>query len=140
MSSKTASIKETFISEAITPVGQSFSVESMAMGNPGLPREFSWNGQPFSILEVVEQWKESGDCRHGSGERYIRKHWFRIRTSNGLEMKIYFERQKRSSGGARWRLYSARSLNPPIPPSPASPMNSCDEATDKSGSATSFEE
>jgi len=103
---------ETFIGEAITPEETSFSVESMAKGQPGLPKEFSWKGQRFSVLAVVEEWKECGDCRHGSGERYVRKHWFRIRTTEDLEMKIYFERQRRSSGGSRWRLYSIRHLQP----------------------------
>jgi phosphoribosylglycinamide formyltransferase-1 len=78
----------------------------MATGKPGLPGKFAWKGRSFSVLQVLEDWKEAGDCRHGSGERYVRKHWFRIRTTEDLEMKIYFERQRRSSGGSRWRLYS----------------------------------
>jgi hypothetical protein len=99
-------MKETFVGEAITPEDVSFSVSQMAMGKPGLPRRFSWKGERFSVIEVLEEWKESGDCRHGSGERYVRKHWFRVRTTGNLEMRIYFERQGRSSGGSRWRLYS----------------------------------
>jgi hypothetical protein len=101
-------MKETFIGEAITPVDMSFSAASMAMGKPGLPRSFAWKGGRFSVLEVLEEWKEAGPCRHGSGERYVRKHWFRIRTTELREMRIYFERQQRSSGGSRWRLYSIR--------------------------------
>jgi hypothetical protein len=109
-------MKETFIGEAITPVDLSFSVSSMAMGKPGLPRKFSWKGRSFSVIEVLEEWKETGACRHGSGERYVRKHWFRVRTTDDLEMRIYFERQGRSSGGSRWRLYSIRSPEPSAPP------------------------
>ena len=101
-------MRERFVGEAITPEGMSFATSMMATGSPGLPREFSWNGKKFSVLEVLEQWKECGDCRHGSGERYVRKHWFRVRTNEGLEMRLYFERQRRSSGGSRWRLYSIR--------------------------------
>jgi len=101
-------MKETFIGEAIKPEDMSFSVSSMSMGKPGLPRGFSWKGGRFSILEVLEEWKESGACRHGSGERYVRKHWYRIKTTEHREMSIYFERQGRSSGGSRWRLYSIR--------------------------------
>lgn len=101
-------MNETFIGEAIRPEDMSFSLSPMAMGKPGLPRKFSWKGRSFSVLEVLEEWKEAGDCRHGSGERYVRKHWFRIRTTEDLEMRIYFERQRRSSGGSRWRLYSLR--------------------------------
>jgi phosphoribosylglycinamide formyltransferase-1 len=96
------------VGDAIMPEDLSFSASSMAMGGPGLPRTFSWRGRKYAVLEVLEQWKETGDCRHGSGERYVRKHWFCVRTTQGLEMKIYFERQKRSSGGSRWRLYSVR--------------------------------
>jgi hypothetical protein len=102
------SMKETFIGEGITPEEMSFSAGSMAAGRPGLPRTFSWKNKKYSVAEVLEEWKEAGDCRHGSGERYVRKHWFRVKTTEDLEMKIYFERQGRSSGGSRWRLYSIR--------------------------------
>ena len=105
-------MNETFIGEAIRPEDMSFSLSPMAMGKPGLPRKFSWKGRSFTVIEVLEEWKEAGDCRHGSGERYVRKHWFRIRTTEALEMKIYFERQKRSSGGSRWRLYSLCNAQP----------------------------
>ena len=80
----------------------------MATGAPGLPREFSWKGGKFAVLEVLECWKETGSCRHGSGERYIRKHWFRIRAGPDTEMEIYFERQARAKTGSRWRLYTIR--------------------------------
>ena len=102
-------MKESFIGEGIKPLDESFSASPMAMGKPGLPRTFSWKGKTFSVLKVLEEWKEAGDCHHGSGERYVRKHWFRVRTTENLEMKIYFERQRRTSGGSRWRLYSIRS-------------------------------
>ncbi len=105
-------VKELFVGEGITPEDTSFSVSPTAEGKPGLPQKFRWRGKSFSILEVLEEWKEAGDCHHGSGERYLRKHWFRVRTTGDLEMKIYFERQKRSSGGSRWRLYSLVNGNP----------------------------
>ncbi len=99
-------MKETFVGEAITPEDTSFASSSMATGKPGLPREFFWKGRKYSVLQVMEEWKETGDCRHGSGERYVRKHWYRVKTAEGPEMKIYFERQGRADHGARWRLYS----------------------------------
>jgi len=115
--SESDEIRETFVGEGITPEDQSFTASAMATGKPGLPRTFSWKGRRFCVLEVLEEWKDTGDCRHGSGERYVRKHWFRIRTTDALEMKIYFERQGRSSGGSRWRLYSMQS---PVPAGAAS--------------------
>lgn len=100
--------RETFVGAAILPEGSSFSASPMAAGKPGLPRRFSCQGRGYAVAEVLEEWKEAGDCRHGSGERYVRKHWFRVRTTDGLELRLYFERQARSSGGSRWRLYSWR--------------------------------
>lgn len=99
-------LKESFVGEPIVPDEASFSTGPMAIGGPGAPSRFEWRGRSHSVSEVLEQWKQTGDCRHGSGERYVRQHWFRIRTDDGVEMKIYFERQRRSSGGSRWRLYS----------------------------------
>jgi hypothetical protein len=109
-------MKETFIGQPITPEDISFSASPMATGKPGLPQTFSWQGRRYSVLGVIEEWKECGDCRHGSGERYVRKHWFCVRTTDDLEMKIYFERQRRSSGGSRWRLYSIRTPEPAAAP------------------------
>jgi len=103
---------ERFIGEGIAPETPSFSASLMTTGSPGLPQQFTWRGKRYQVAETLEAWKECGDCRHGSGERYVRKHWFRIRTTDGLEMKIYFERQKRSSGGSRWRLYSLHTPGP----------------------------
>ena len=130
-------MKETFVGEGITPENTSFSVSPMAMGKPGLPRKFSWKGRTFSVLEVLEEWKESGDCRHGSGERYVRKHWFRVRTTEDLEMRIYFERQGRSSGGSRWRLYSTRTTAPSAVPKDGPATHSGNsEATEGSSSVS----
>lgn len=103
-------MKESFVGEAIVPEDGSFSLSAMATGRPGLPKRFSWQGKSYTVTEVLAEWKESGDCRHGSGERYVRKHWFRVKTTEDLEMQIYFERQVRSSGGSRWRLYTVRNV------------------------------
>lgn len=109
-------MNETFVGEAIHPEDQSFSLSPMALGKPGLPGKFSWRNRCFTVIAVLEEWKETGNCHHGSGERYVRKHWFRIRTTENLEMKIYFERQKRSSGGSRWRLYSLHETQADLAP------------------------
>lgn len=124
-------MNETFIGEAIHPEDMSFSLSPMAMGEPGLPRKFSWKGRSFSVLEVLEEWKEAGDCRHGSGERYVRKHWFHIRTTEDLEMRIYFERQGRSSGGSRWRLYSLRHAQTSLTPQDSSAPSAASSSVTK---------
>jgi len=73
-----------------------------------LPTKCLWRETQYAVSEVLEEWKETGPCRHGSGERYVRKHWFRLRMATGEEMKIYFERQARSTKlrQQRWWLYT----------------------------------
>ena len=98
---------ERFFSEAITPVIETCDTGQMAVGEPGLPREFLWRGRKITVTAVVRKWRETGKCRHGSPELYVRKHWFEIATNPHATMKIYFDRQPRNGRrGARWWLYS----------------------------------
>jgi phosphoribosylglycinamide formyltransferase-1 len=80
----------------------------MAAGEPGLPRCFTCKGRTVEIRDVVRSWKETSPCRHGSGEAYVRKHWFEVVTASGDTMKIYFERQARGKREIkkRWWLFS----------------------------------
>lgn len=97
-----------FVSEAIAPVPGSMEPAMMASGEPGLPMRFTWRGREYAVAEVLEKWRETGPCRHGSGEQYARKHWFRIKTEDGSEMRLYFERQpaSRKRAKTRWFLHS----------------------------------
>ena len=115
-------MKESLISEPIRPAfstaeghpdavaGDSHPAAGafQAVGEPLLPSSFVWRGEEQTIAVVIERWKELSHAGASMQERYVRKHWYRIRTGAGLEMKIYFERQARSKGGAkqRWWLYS----------------------------------
>ena len=103
-----ATVSEHFISEAIIPDAQSFG-RPVAIGEPALPQRFTWRKQKFEVREVVRAWKEhEPDRTHGSGELYLRKHWFEVRVDDGSVMKIYFQRQPMSgrTAKARWWLYS----------------------------------
>lgn len=95
-----------FISEAIEPIANSFQASRNA-GEPALPMRFHWRGDEYEIIDVLKEWKESSE-KYGEGEKYLRKHWYHIRTSSGVSMKIYFERQARSvaSRKQRWWLYT----------------------------------
>ena len=101
-------MRQQFISEPIEPVADTMNTGRMSRGEPGLPTRFRWRDAEHEVAEVLEQWKETSGCRHGSGEQYVRKHWYRIRTASGLEMKLYFERQARSGRERtrRWWLFS----------------------------------
>lgn len=98
-----------FVSEPITPVEASFDPRDMARGEPGLPQKFLWRKKEFAVAEVLERWKEHGDCAHGSGERYVRKHGYRIRTTDGSLLRLYFQRsfgRAKFKTTARWWIYS----------------------------------
>ena len=98
-----------FISEPIEPVDASFDAAGMARGEPGLPRMFRWRDKEFLVAEVLEQWKDHGDCRNGSGERYVRKHGYRVRTTEGAIFRLYFQRsvgRGKIRGTQRWWIHS----------------------------------
>jgi hypothetical protein len=103
-------MSEEFIGEAIQPVANTLDASRMAAGGPGLPRQFRWRAEIVSITQVLNTWRETGPCHHGSGEQYVRKHWFEVATDSGLTMIIYFERQARSANKKkeRWWLFSTK--------------------------------
>jgi hypothetical protein len=98
---------ERFIDEPITPVAATCDISRMSAGEPGLPREFLWRGVTFEVASVLRSWRETGKCRYGSAELYVRKHWFEVVTASGATMKIYFDRQRRGGRKTpRWWLFS----------------------------------
>lgn len=98
---------ERFVGEAIEPVVSTFDASRMANAEPGLPAEFVWRGEAFAVAAVLRTWRDTGPCRHGSGERYVRKHWFEVVTRDGAVMRIYCDRQARGGRQAsRWWLFS----------------------------------
>jgi len=101
--------RERFVSEAVVPVAGTFDAGRMAAGEPGLPGVFQWRGRALEIAAVLRSWRDTGPCRHGSGELYVRKHWYEAVTRDGAVLKLYFDRQPRGGRIAtRWWLYSIR--------------------------------
>ena len=95
-----------FISERLTP-DASFDPLAMARGEPGLPAKFRWREREIVVAEVLEISRSYGGCKHGSGERYLRRHNFRIRSADGQVLRIYFQRSfGRARSAARWWLHS----------------------------------
>jgi len=98
---------ERLVSEVLRPVVATSDTSRMAAGEPGLPREFMWRGRTIKITTVLRTWRESGKCRHGSPEMYVRKHWFEVATTANSTMKIYFDRQTRGARkNYRWWLFT----------------------------------
>ena len=99
---------EEFMSESITPVAGTFDTKTMARGEPGLPTRFVWRHVEYTVAQIIGKWKETSPCRSGGKEKYVRKHWYKIKTTNDRIMQIYFERKPLSKRKSkiRWWLYS----------------------------------
>lgn len=103
-----------FVSEPITPASASFDTSSMAAGEPGLPARFTWRDTQYEVARVLGKWKTTGPCKHASGEQYVRRHWFRVETTDGTQMELYFDRQPRSRHRLqRWWLATIVEREPP---------------------------
>lgn len=101
-------MSEQFVGEPIMPDAATYDPSRMAAGEPGLPAQFSWRGETFRVVQVLKTWRQTGACRHGSPEFYVRKHWYEVLTDSGATMTLYFDRQSRSRSDRRkrWWLYS----------------------------------
>jgi hypothetical protein len=108
---------ERFIGEPMKPLTKTADTSRMALGEPGLPREFVWRGKTVTARELLRSWRQTGKCHHGSPEMYVRKHWYEVATVSDGTMKIYFDRQGKGGKKApRWWLFSIR--DPEESPSP----------------------
>jgi len=101
---------ERFIDEPIEPKPGSFDAAAMARGGPGLPRVFTWRGREYTVLGIIDTWRTR---QPGVGmDRiwlYTRKHLYRIKTTTGEVMTLYFDRKPQWGRGrkpVRWFIYS----------------------------------
>ena len=98
-----------FVSEPILPKRGSFDSSDMGRALPGLPAEFTWRDESFCVRELLEKWKMSGpEVGRMGGERYLRRHYFRVKTTSGHIMVLYCERntRNRTRPKSRWWLYT----------------------------------
>ena len=103
-----------FICEPIQPVTGSMAARMLARGEPAAPERFAWRNTEYTVVEVLAAWRETSPCKTGGDEQSARKHWFQVRTADGTEMKLYFERQPRSKRQrtTRWWLHSVSTSEP----------------------------
>lgn len=103
---------EEFVGEPIEPVKGTGDAASMATGAPGVPARFRWRDREIAVREVLDSWKTTGACTHGSAERYVRKHWFVVRTACGEELTLTFDRQAATPRAMRaaWWVHSRRRI------------------------------
>jgi hypothetical protein len=93
---------EQFISEPLSAVAGSRDVAAMSRGEPGLPAAFIWRDQRLEILHILETWKTNTP---GEKQVYLRRHWYRLRLTDGSTATVYCLRQAKR-GSPRWWIYS----------------------------------
>ena len=135
---------EQFVGTAIQPVAGTLDASRMSAGEPGLPRQFRWGQRTVTIVQVLRSWRETGPCHHGSGETYVRKHWYEVLTDSGETMKSTSSgspgREVTSHGGGCSRSTGRTRRKAPgrtllSPPSPLS--TSCSDSAPGSKPASS---
>ena len=98
---------EQFMAGRSGPFAGTFDTDRISTGEPGLPRQFRWGSRTVGVRPGAEELAGTGPCHHGSGDRYVRKHWYEVLTDSGETMTIYFERQPRvQSNKSRWWLFT----------------------------------
>ena len=108
------SANEEFISEPLTPLRGSGEAARAARGEPALPAAFTWRGQTCTVENILRKWKTSApEGGHPGGERYLRRHWWTLRTTNGMTLTLYCLRQTRR-GKPRWWLYTVDRQPPAV--------------------------
>jgi phosphoribosylglycinamide formyltransferase-1 len=116
--------KQTFVSEPLIPVTTTADLASAPTGGPVLPREFVWRKGRLHIATVLCTWRETGPCKHGSAETYVRKHWFEVVTTSHQTARIYFERQPRGRKPTqRWWLFTIEGRQGDTVPPPAGSLS-----------------
>lgn len=98
-----------FVGESIMPHGGTFDTSRMARGEPGLPTGFVWRGRSVDVVQELSAWKESSrEGGKASGELYLRRHYFKLRMSDGATWTVSFLRQSPRSGSPkkRWFLFT----------------------------------
>lgn len=104
---------EDFVSERIAPDAGTFDAAAMAKGQPGLPSGFTWRDRHYEVRALLEDWKQSEAYDHTrGGDRYYRKHFYRVRVDTGEIMTLYAVRhvKRGESPRNRWWLYT---IEPP---------------------------
>jgi RimJ/RimL family protein N-acetyltransferase len=104
--------KPQFVSERIAPESGAFDIATMSRGEPSLPAAFAWRGQRYEVARTVASRRQIGEDR---GDKYVRRHYFDIETTDMLRMTLYFERNPSDrSKGKAWWLYTLKLPDPVI--------------------------
>ena len=108
-------MSERLISEAIVPIrDEALDRAPAAGGDPIPPVRFRWGDREVTVAAVLEQWKGLSPRAANVRGQYVRRHWYRVRTTDGDVMTIYLVRTAANAPRHRpgWWLYSVEELPP----------------------------
>ena len=77
-----------------------------------MPRRFDWRGRTYEVAEVLGTARETENASGTTGDSYVRRHVFRVRTTTG-EVLVLAGARAKNAGPARWLL---RSIEGPAAP------------------------
>ena len=104
---------ERLISEAIVPLRDEGAEPAPASGgDPIPPVRFRWRDRDVSVVDVLEKWKGLSPRAANTRGRYVRRHWYRVRTADGDVMTIYLTRAAPNAPRPGWWLYSVEEPPP----------------------------
>jgi hypothetical protein len=97
-----------FVGEELSPEPGTADAAAMSRREPGLPARFTWRQTAYRVAGIISQWKTHGPCRNGSGETYLRRHWYKVLTDPPAIMTVYCDRQAKNPRRprARWWVYT----------------------------------
>lgn len=100
-------MSERLISEAIKPIRDE-AAEPAPTGDPIPPTRFRWRDRDVMVAAVLEKWKGLSPRAANVRGQYVRRHWFRVRTADGVVMTLYLVRTAAGKSQHRpgWWLYS----------------------------------
>jgi len=79
----------TFVGECIRPSGTEFALPA-TVGEPAVPLRFTWQRRDFEVRAVRRRWKGyEPDRTHGSGQRYLRRHWYELGMTDETFWTVY---------------------------------------------------
>ena len=96
-----------FISEPIKVDTDSMSTETLAKGAPACPQKFWWHEKEYRVEKLLDSWRKiTPEGGRKDAEKYVRSHYFKIKTTRNEIMTIYCDRKitrKRKTG---WGLFT----------------------------------
>ena len=83
------------------------SPEILAKGEPSCPKKFYWRGKEYTVVEILDHWRKiTPEGGRIDAEKYVRSHYFKVRTTTEDIMVIYCDRKITKKRKTGWWLFT----------------------------------